>query len=199
MHYKKRGHYKPRRFSHDPWIRDASMQVRRMRDVDAGERLVLYCLASHVNQYGSCWPSRETIAQETSMTVRGVIRILKRLEKKRTIYRVSQGGVGLGSCARYEWRTVPSREVADAATEHTLEIIASLSDPPQPGSFEEWIAQRPNPQTSTPVTKLATDLRTTLMRIKSRRRILGTDMSTNLRRIKLEMMVRAGIESEVAI
>ena len=41
-----------------------------------------------------------------------------------------------------------------------LEIIASLSDPPQPGSFEDGLS-RPETSSSTPVTKLATDLRTT--------------------------------------
>ena len=198
MHYKKRGHYKPRRFSEDPWIRDASMRVRRMVGVDAGERLVLYCLASHVNTHGLCWPSRETIARETSQTERGVIRILKRLEQKRIIYRVAQGGERPHSCARYEWPDFLSFDAMNAKLAARLEILASPSESPQPGSFEDWCSKRPTPKTD-PVARLATKLRTTLTRIKSRRRSLGFDMRTNLRSTKLEIMIRAGIESDVAI
>ena len=175
MRYKKTP-YKPIRFSPDPWIRDASMRVQRMIGVDAGERLVLYCLASHVNRHGLCWPSRETIARETSQTERGVIRILKRLEQKRIIYRVARGGGCPGSCARYEWPAFSS----------TGEMYPIFVEPC-------W-----RPETD-PVVKLATKLRTELMRIKSRRRSLGTEMRRSLGAMKLEITMRFGIESDVAI
>ena len=44
-----------------------------------------YSTVGKASTIRSCWPYRETIVQETSMTERGVIRILKRLEKKRAV------------------------------------------------------------------------------------------------------------------
>jgi len=169
-----------------------------MIGVDAGERLVLYCLASHVNRHGLCWPSRETIARETSQTERGVIRILKRLEAKRIIYRVAQGGERPGSCCRYEWPDFLSFDAMNAKLAARLEILASTSEPPQPGSFEDWCSKRPTPKTD-PVAKLATDLRTKLMRIKSMRRSLGSTMHRRLAAMTQEIKIRAGIESPVAL
>jgi hypothetical protein len=164
--------------------------------VDAGERLVLYCLASHVNTHGLCWPSRETIARETSQTERGVIRILKRLEQKRIIYRVAQGGERPHSCARYEWPDFLSFDAMNAKLAARMKI---LSEPPQPGSFDDLCTKMP--QASAPVAKLANKLETQLMRIKTRRRSLGSKMSYRLGVQANDIKIRAGINpySDIAI
>jgi hypothetical protein len=175
--HRRRSRYKPRRFAQYPWIRDASMLVRLMlpTDVDAGERLVLYCLASHVNQQGFCWPSRETIARETSMTERGVIRILKRLEQKHIIYRTRWGGERPHSTARYEWPSYSST-----------------------GKMHPIYVESRAPE-SNPVMRLATKIETQFERIKARRRSLGAKMLRRLREEMLDIRIRAGLESPVAM
>jgi hypothetical protein len=145
-----------------------------MRDVDAGERLILYCLASHVNQRGLCWPSRETIARETSLTERGVIRILRRLEAKRIIRRVAQGGGKPGSCCRYEWPPFSSPEAWDKVLDYFTNPANQPSEPE-------------------PVTKLATKLATELTRIRSAWRSLRSKMSYRLGVQANDIKIRAGI------
>ena len=58
-----------------------------------GSLLVLLCLADHANvERRSCWPSVETVAQRSRLTVRHVRRILRGLEEIGEITTVSGGG-----------------------------------------------------------------------------------------------------------
>lgn len=49
-------------------------------DLPPGEKLVLLALADFANDAGECWPSMEGIARKSSMTERGVRKIVRKLE-----------------------------------------------------------------------------------------------------------------------
>ncbi|WP_182417274.1 helix-turn-helix domain-containing protein [Bartonella sp. HY038] len=50
--------------------------------------MVLICLANFSNEFGECWPSQATIAQETELCVRTVRDWLKKLEERGLISRL---------------------------------------------------------------------------------------------------------------
>ena len=68
-------------------------EVWKYSAATGGSLLVLLCLADHANvERRSCWPSLETIAQRSRLTVRQVRRILRWLEEIGEITTVPGGG-----------------------------------------------------------------------------------------------------------
>ncbi|RTI10964.1 hypothetical protein CSW30_03125 [Thermus scotoductus] len=51
-------------------------------NISATEKLVLSYLLDRADRLGTCWPSLKTIASATSMTVRGVSKVLGRLRER---------------------------------------------------------------------------------------------------------------------
>jgi hypothetical protein len=54
--------------------------ARRQKLENASQAAALLVLAAYADEYGRCWPSQETIALETSQSVKSVERALARLE-----------------------------------------------------------------------------------------------------------------------
>lgn len=126
--------------------------IRLRRDVvSAPERLVLMCLGWHANRHGlNAWPAVQTIAKETSLTRRGVQKILLRLRDKGFI--LISGRMARGS-VRYDINlTVLNRERRSQAKLVNCEP-RSLSD-----TISTAINSEPDSSASEPGTPLEANI-----------------------------------------
>lgn len=61
-----------------------------IRGISASEKLVLLALANYANEKMQCWPSQETLAEDTELGARTVWGALKVLEEHRILSRISR-------------------------------------------------------------------------------------------------------------
>ena len=73
------------------WIKLAtSFRENQLKQLKGAALSVFICLGLHANGQGYCWPSNETIMEETRYDINTILRTKKKLEKQKYIYREQQ-------------------------------------------------------------------------------------------------------------
>lgn len=100
-------------------------------DLDSSERLVMLSLADHADDQGRCYPSIRRLCERTSMSDRGVQKVLQRLSERGFIK--VQPNAGQGGANLYRVLSTPER-----------------GSPPEPCSPRTEFTTPPNPVRKTP-------------------------------------------------
>lgn len=88
--------------------------VRDHGPKDTGERFVLLMIADYTDNKGDAWPSIESLAEKTAMSVRGVQKIIRRLSEGGWI-EIDEGG-GRKKCNVYRIKTANMVHYYDGKT-----------------------------------------------------------------------------------
>lgn len=105
--------------------------VWECQGLDASERLVMLSLADHADDEGRCYPSIRRLCERTSMSDRGVQKVLSRLAERGFVK--AQPNAGQGGANLYTVTATPER-----------------GSPPEPRSPRTTFTTPPNPVRKTP-------------------------------------------------